>query len=172
MKGTLYWITGLSGAGKTSIGSGFYQKLKREKPNVVFLDGDVLRGVFGSTHGHSVEERKALALSYCNLCKMLTDQGIDVVCATMSLFSEVHNLNRANVDNYFEIFVDCDMRELVRRDQKGIYSRALRGEISNVVGVDLSFDRPQNCDLVIDNTTQDALEEKIDMILNLSSGNG
>jgi adenylylsulfate kinase-like enzyme len=66
---------------------------------------------------------------------MLTEQGLDVVCATMSLFREVHELNRATIQNYYEIFVECDMQELIRRDQKGIYSKALRGECDDVIGV-------------------------------------
>lgn len=165
----LYWITGLSGAGKTTIGKALYAQLKRRSPNVVFLDGDVLRAVFGSLHGHSIEERKILARSYSNLCRILTEQGISVVCATISLFREVHELNRATIGNYFEIFVECDMQELIRRDQKGIYSKALRGELDNVIGVTLQYDKPEQCDLIIDNTVPDAVAEKVALILNLST---
>lgn len=167
--GTLYWITGLSGAGKTTIGKALYTQLKTRKANVVFLDGDVLRSVFGTLHGHSIAERKALARSYSNLCKMLTEQGLDVVCATMSLFREVHELNRATIQNYFEIFVECDMQELIRRDQKGIYSKALRGECDDVIGVTLPFDRPEQCDLILDNTVTDSVADKIQKILLLPS---
>lgn len=166
--GILYWITGLSGAGKTTIGKALYNHLKTRKANVVFLDGDVLRSVFGTLHGHSIAERKTLARCYSNLCKMLTEQGLDVVCATMSLFREVHELNRATIQNYYEIFVECDMQELIRRDQKGIYSKALRGECDDVIGVTLPFDRPEQCDLILDNTNQNDLQEKIARIINLN----
>lgn len=165
--GTLYWITGLSGAGKTTIGKALYDHLKRQKSNVVFLDGDVLREVFGTLYGHSIEERKNLAKSYSNLCRMLTEQGIDVICSTMSLFREVHEMNRSAIENYFEIFIECDMQELIRRDQKGIYSKALKGELSDVIGVNMAFDRPELCDLVIDNTIKNNLQEKVAAILNL-----
>lgn len=170
--GRLFWITGLSGAGKTTIGRALYDDLRRLKPSVVFLDGDVLRSVFGALHGHSGDERKKLALSYSNLCKLLTDQGFDVVCSTISLFREVHELNRSLISEYYEIFIDCDMEELVRRDQKGIYSKALKGELQDVIGVNLPYDRPTNCDLVIDNTCQDSLAPKIDMILKLTTRKG
>jgi len=166
--GMVYWLTGLSGAGKTTIGKHLYARLKLIEPNVVFLDGDILRGVFGNNVGHSVEERKELALSYARLCKMLSDQGMDVVCATMSLFSEVHEFNRENIKRYVEVFIECDMDELKRRDQKGIYSRALKGELDNVVGVNLPYDRPKDCNLVIDNTSMDTLDEKVEKILGLS----
>jgi cytidine diphosphoramidate kinase len=168
--GTLYWITGLSGAGKTTIGKALYEQLKHQKPNVVFLDGDVLRSVFGILHGHSVNDRKKLAQSYSNLCKMLTDQGMDVVCATMSLFREVHEFNRSSIENYYEIFIECEMQELISRDQKEIYSRALKGDLENVIGINMPYDRPEKCDLVIDNTDKNNIQEKVQQILTLKSG--
>jgi cytidine diphosphoramidate kinase len=166
--GHLYWITGLAGAGKSTIGSALYERIHATKPNVVFLDGDALRSVFGSLHGHTLEERKLLGLSYARLCKMLTDQGHDVVCATMSLFKDVQDFNRANISRYHQIFIDCEMEELVLRDQKGIYSKALRGELSDVMGVNLPFDRPEDCALVIDNRCKDRLECKVQRILDLN----
>ena len=169
VNGTLFWITGLSGSGKSTIGRALYEELKRNKPNVVYLDGDTLRDIFGSQLGHSIEDRKKLAFGYSNLCKMLTNQGIDVICATMSLFREVHEYNRATILSYFEVFVDCDMQELVRRDQKGIYSKALNGELNDVIGVNLPYDRPEKCDLIIDNTNMGNIRLKINKILNLIS---
>lgn len=166
---TLYWITGLSGAGKTTIGKALYEKLKERSQSVVFLDGDKLREIFGSLHGHSIAERKLLAQCYSNLCRMLTEQGMDVVCATMSLFCEVHDYNRQNIPNYLEIFVECDMQELIRRDQKGIYSKALNGELDDVIGVNAPYDRPASCDLVIDNTEKKNLGKIIRKIINLNS---
>ncbi len=165
--GSLYWITGLSGAGKTTIGKALYDQLKSQKPNVVFLDGDVLRSVFDALHGHSVEDRNQLARSYSNLCKILTDRGIDVVCSTISLFREVHEFNRSAIENYFEVFVECDMQELIRRDQKAIYSNAMKGKLSDVVGVNMPYDRPEYCDLVIDNTGKNNIQGKIKAILNI-----
>ena len=167
--GTLFWITGLSGAGKTTIGKALYDHLKRRQENVVFLDGDVLRSVFGTLHGHSVEDRKGLARCYSNLCKMLTEQGIDVICSTISLFKEIHEMNRESIDKYYEILVECEMHELIKRDQKGIYSNALKGETDNVIGINLPYDRPENCDLVIDNTDKNAIQEKVQLILDLKN---
>lgn len=165
--GNVYWITGLSGAGKTTIGKRLYSRLKSLKPNVVFLDGDILRNVFGNHLGHSLEDRKKLAMSYSRLCKMLSEQDVDVVCATISLFKEVHDFNRKNIKNYYEIFIECEMQELKKRDQKGIYSKALIGEMDNVIGINISYDKPDKCDLVIDNTTKDSLNEKVEQIIQL-----
>ena len=171
LQGTLYWITGLAGAGKSTIGRRLYERLKEQKPNVVFLDGDVLRNIFANPLGHSLDDRKTLALIYSNLCRMLVDQQIDVVCATMSLFKEVHSYNRKHMRRYYEIFVDCQIEELIRRDQKGIYSSATSGQLQHVVGIDIPYDRPENCDLVIDNTAKDNLESKVDRIISLSVAN-
>ncbi|MDH3972681.1 MAG: adenylyl-sulfate kinase [Deltaproteobacteria bacterium] len=165
--GTVYWVTGLAGSGKTTIGKSFYGKLKDQKPNVIFLDGDTLRGVFGNNAGHSLDDRRELAMSYARLCKMISDQGIDVICATMSLFKEVHKFNRDNIAHYYEVFIECDMDELIRRDQKGIYSKAIKGDMKDVIGVNLPYDKPEDCDLVIDNTVQDRLNEKVGKITEL-----
>ncbi len=165
--GTVYWITGLAGSGKTTIGNFLHKRLRKDNKFVVFLDGDKLREVFGKEIGYSLEERKRLALSYSKLCKILSDQGVDVICATISLFKEVHRYNKQNLKYYYEIFVECDMPELISRDQKGIYSKALRGQAKNVMGVDLPYERPEGCSLIINNTTKASLDEKVERILNI-----
>ena len=150
--GRLIWITGLAGAGKTTIGKQLYAQLKATKPEVVFLDGDQLREVFGKSEAYTQEERQQLALSYSRLCKVLCSQGIDVICATISMFTECHHWNRANIVRYCEIYIQVPMKILIERDQKQLYSRALQGEIKNVVGVDLGFVAPEKPDLILDNS--------------------
>ncbi len=149
--GTLYWITGLSGAGKTTISKEFVTLLKKTKSHVVFLDGDMLREVFGVKKAFSREERLDLALQYCRLCKVLTQQNLDVVCATISMFKECHDFNREQIKNYCEIYLKVPMGVLRKRDSKEIYSRAEKGELTQVMGVDLDFHEPENPDLVLNN---------------------
>lgn len=163
----LVWITGLSGSGKTTIGKEVYKKLKEKYLNTVFLDGDSFREVLGNDLGHSPKDRFENAKRIHRMCKFLVSQNINVVCATMSLYKEVHDLNRAEMKNYFEIFVECDIEELIRRDQKGLYSKALRQERDDVVGVNLPYDKPKDCELVIDNSTKSDLLIKVEKILNL-----
>lgn len=166
--GNVYWITGLAGSGKTSIGRELYKRLKKLKPNVVLLDGDILREILGNSLGYSIEERKSLAMIYSRLCKALSEQGIDVICSVISLFKEVHKFNRENIKNYYEIFIECDMKELIKRDQKGIYSKAIRGKIKDVIGVDLTYDKPKKCDLVINNTKKNNLDKKVEKIIQVA----
>ena len=165
--GIVFWITGLAGAGKTTIGRHLYKKLRKGCSNVIFLDGDILRGIFAKDAGHTIKERKKLALSYAHLCRMLSDQGIHVVIATISLFKEIHDYNRRNISRYYEIFIDCRMDELIKRDQKGIYSKAMAGKAKNVMGIHHSFDRPVKCHLVIDNSEKGGLKMKVASILSL-----
>jgi len=163
----LVWITGLAGSGKTTIGKEVYKKLKEKYKNTVFLDGDNFREVLGNDLGHNLKDRFENAMRIHRMCKFLVNQDINVVCATMSLYKDIHNLNRKDIKNYFEVFLECSMDELIRRDQKGLYSKALRGEAENVVGVDLPYDKPNDADLVIDNSKKENLHKNIESILNL-----
>ena len=162
----LIWITGLAGSGKTTIGKEVYKKLKVIYPNTVFLDGDSFREILGNDLGHNPKDRFENALRIHRMCKFLTDQNINVICATMSLYKEIHKLNRKKIKNYLEVFIDCDIDELIKRDQKGLYSKALKGEIKNVVGIDLPYDKPENADVTINNTQKSNLEQKVELILN------
>ncbi|MEE9257520.1 MAG: adenylyl-sulfate kinase [bacterium] len=148
--GTVYWLTGLSGAGKTTIGLLLYERLRAGKPNVVMLDGDGLRDVFDDI-GYSPEERKRVAMYNARFCKMLSDQGIDVVCATISMSHRCREWSRANIPNYCEVYIRVPMEVLAKRDSKGLYAKARRGETANVIGMDVSAEEPRHPDLVIDN---------------------
>ena len=108
-KGTLYLFTGLSGAGKTTVGKLLYEKIRAEKPNVFFLDSDAGRVVFNDKCGYSREERLEGAYRNARVCKMLADQGIDVVCCTISMFDGVREWNREHIPGYCEIYLDVPM---------------------------------------------------------------
>jgi len=149
--GRVFWFTGLSGAGKTTIGRLFFELLRADRPGAVFLDGDILREVFGNDLGHSREERMKSAMRNSRLCKMLSDQGIEVVCATISLFRECQEWNRGNIHGFHEIYLRVPMDILIKRDQKQLYSRAARGEVNNVMGVDLPVEEPLSPEIVFDN---------------------
>ena len=159
----LIWITGLAGSGKTSIGKEVFKKLKKLDPATAFIDGDNYRELFNS-YGYSREDRLEIAKKIIKLCYFLTQQNINVVCCTISLFNEIHEENRKLFDNYYEIYISCKMEELLRRDQKSLYSKALAGEINNVVGVDIDFDIPKQPFLSIDNSKNETLNKNIILI--------
>ncbi|NOQ29642.1 MAG: adenylyl-sulfate kinase [Helicobacteraceae bacterium] len=161
------WITGLSGSGKTTIGKGVYDKLKRKDSNTVFLDGDSFREILGNDLRHNQQDRLENAKRIHRMCKFLVSENINVVCTTMSLYKEVHDLNRKEINNYIEIFIECSMEELIRRDQKELYSKALKGKLDDIVGINAPFDKPLNCELIIDNTQLNDLDTKVYKILEL-----
>lgn len=163
----LIWITGLAGSGKTTIATEVHRHLKIRMDNVVLVDGDAVRDMFGADLGHDPQARYENALRITRLCKFLVEEGISVVCSTMSLYSTIHTMNRGITPRYFEVFVDVPMEELVRRDKNRLYSRALQGEIEHVVGVDQAFDRPKNPHLTIDNRQLTALEDKAKSVVRL-----
>ena len=145
------WLIGMSRAGKTSIGKEVYRLIKTRRPNVVFLDGDIVRDIMGNDLGHTLADRKKNADRICRLCKNLDDQGIDVICAILSIFPESQQWNREHLKKYFEVYIRVSFERLLERDAKGLYRKALAGEVENVVGVDLDFPEPANPDLVVNN---------------------
>lgn len=161
-KGYVYWLTGLSGAGKTTIGKRLFQHLKLMKSNIVMLDGDTLREVFGSDLGYSKEDRFKSAMRNARLCKLLSDQGIDVICATISMFDYCRQWNRENIENYKEIYIKVSIEDLKKRNQKKLYSSENNDMTNyNVVGIDIEFEEPKNPDVTICNNNVIDLDDKI-----------
>lgn len=155
----LIWITGLSGAGKTSLSVATASKLRDINTTPILLDGDEMRGVFGDKWGYTFSERQELAYVYARNCKMLSDQGFIVICATVAMFDDVRHWNRENNENYLEVFLDVPFDELVRRDQKGLYTKYRNASESND---ELPFDKyqlPTNPDIRAVNVGLNALEE-------------
>ena len=101
--GRVFWITGLSGAGKTTVGQELWTRLRAAGRPVTFLDGDALRAVIAEDLGYSAGNRRRSAMRNARLCRLLAEQGTDVVCATISLFHEVQRWNRENILDYREI---------------------------------------------------------------------
>src|SRR5580658_2611117 len=163
--GRVFWITGLSGAGKTTLGMELCARLRAAGRPVTFLDGDMLRSAIAEDLGHSAPDRRRSAMRNARLCRLLAQQGGDVICATISLFHEVQRWNRENIAGYFEIYLRVPMDELRRRDSKGIYARGQRGDAHDVVGIDVPAETPEAPDLVLDNYGAVDVESAVDRIL-------
>ena len=144
-KGTVYFFTGLAGAGKTTIGGLFYRRLREQKANVFLADGDQVRSIFGRS-GYSTDARKDAARRGFRLWRELAEQGIDVVVCSICMYAAVRDWNREHIENYREIYIKVTKETLLRRNQKGLYTAG-----TNVVGVDLPFDEPQRPGAVVGN---------------------
>lgn len=159
------WITGLSGSGKTTIAKSVYNKIKEDYKNTVFLDGDIIREALNGSFGYTLEERRVGARQIHGLCKMLDNEGLIVICATMSLFNDIQKLNREKFSKYIEIYLDVEFEELVKRDKKSLYSKALAGTEENVVGVNLKYEKPLNPELSLSNNQDKQKDLNINLIL-------
>jgi len=164
------WIIGLSGSGKTTLAGQVVKRIRQLNGKVVLLDGDLIRTLFGNDVDHTIEGRRRNAERLSVLSKFLADQGIHVVAAVLSIFPEWRRWNRENISNYTEVYIKASMQTLLRRDIKNLYARAARGEIVDVVGVDIPFPEPENPDMVIENDS-DRIEFKefIDKIMSIDA---
>mgnify|MGYP001160797472 FL=1 len=145
------WLIGLSGCGKTTLAEEVVRLARESRHPTVLLDGDKIRELFQDDLDHSLEGRKCNADRICRLSQFLEQQGINVVCAILSIFPESRNWCRENLINYYEVFIDSPIKDLIRRDSKGLYRQFNEGKIRNVAGLDLEFIRPEMPDLLIKN---------------------
>ena len=160
-----YWVTGLSATGKTTLSSLLVTHLRGQGKTVIHLDGDELRQVLADEI-YTREERVALAMRYARLCKLLSEQGVDVVIAVIGLFKEVHKWNRENITNYIEIFIDTPLSELKKRDPKNIYRDFELGVINNVAGIDLKIDVPSNPDIHLKWSEKSTIDSMFNELVN------
>ncbi|MBP1549984.1 MAG: adenylyl-sulfate kinase [Oscillospiraceae bacterium] len=153
----VYWITGMSGCGKTTLGKALYAKIKSTGRNAVFLDGDDMRKIFCDGLGYTYDDRKTCAFRYSRLCSYLSEQGTDVVCSTVSMFHSVRQWNRENIADYCEIYLKCSDEILKDRDYKNVYAK------DNVVGKDVLAETPEDPDLIFfsDSMTVASMVEEI-----------
>lgn len=170
-KGTLYFFTGLAGAGKSTIGGLFYEDLKERHPDAVLIDGHKRRENAGATEVKRGDYSNAARLAGARLmfrnCLQLTEHGHDVVCCSMSLFDEIRDWNRANFEHYLEIYLCVDM-DTLRRRRTALYSSD-----RDVVGVHLPWEEPKSPDIVIQNDgreTPEAIVAQIEEAFGLSEG--
>lgn len=148
--GILVWITGLPGSGKTTLAKKIYEDVKNKYP-CVMIDGDHLREIMGQDLGYTKKDRLINAYRIAKLNKHLVDNNIIVICSTVSLFKEIHEWNRSYIKNLLEIYIEVPMEILIKRNPKKIYSRALKGKLKNVYGVNQRFDIPPQPHLIIKN---------------------
>ena len=152
-KGILFWITGLSGSGKTSIAEKIKHQISKNYGPTLTISGDDLRKLFGYNK-FSKKARLLYALSYSKFCKHVTDQGINVIISTVSLFHIVREWNRKNIKNYFEIYIKADIAKIIERKSKFFY----KGNYKNIIGKNIKAEFPKRPDIIIENNFKKPLK--------------
>lgn len=157
------WFTGLSGAGKSTIARALVADLTRRAIKLEVLDGDAIREIFPAT-GFTRPERDAHIRRVGWVASRLEHHGIFVVAALVSPYEESRRFVRGLCRNFIEVHVATPLDECERRDVKGLYARARRGEIANFTGLDDPYEPPAAPELTLD-TTELSVEESVDRIL-------
>jgi adenylylsulfate kinase len=156
-------LTGLSSAGKSTTAQALAERLKGENRLVQVLDGDIVRDEIGHLFGYSREERVKVSKILRFTAKMLNENGISVIIAAISPYQEMRDNYRREMKNYIEVYVKCPLEVCVDRDAKGLYKKALRGDVKNVIGIDEVFEIPSTPDVVL-NTSESSTNECINQL--------
>jgi len=158
-KGILFWITGLSGAGKTSVSRKIYKKIKNEFGKTIFINGDDLRKIF-DLKGYNYKDRKKIGLQYSRLFKKITDQNVNVIFAGVVLIESVRKWNKKNIDNYLEIYLKANIKKIIKRKYKRLYSQT-----KNLVGLNVRAEFPKKPDIIINNNFEESIKSISDRLL-------
>ena len=153
-KGVTLWFTGLSGAGKSTLANHVATELRRRGLKVEILDGDEVRTNLSKGLGFSKEDRAPTIKRIGSVCKLLTRNGVVAISAAISPYREVRDHNRTEIGQFIEIYVRCSIEELTRRDVKGLYKKALAGELPNFTGVSDPYEPPLNPEITVDSERQ------------------
>jgi ATP sulfurylase/adenylyl-sulfate kinase len=162
--GLTIWLTGLSGAGKSTLADRLAAQLRAEGRRVEVLDGDAVRENLSRGLGFSKEDRDTNIRRIGYVAEMLTRNGVTVIVAAISPYRAVRDEVRARIGAFVEVHVDCPFDELVRRDVKGLYLRALAGEITHFTGVSDPYEAPLAPEVRVDSGTQ-TTDESVSAIL-------
>ena len=161
----VYWITGLSGVGKTPLAKKLTERLSIKEPTILY-DGDDLREALNLELGNDKESRLKIAYIYSDLIKLVVSQKVNVVCSTISLFHDIHDYNRKIFNQYYEILITKDIEKLILKDKKNIYSKSLKNE-DYAVGINIEPQYPKNPSLVFNFDEIRNLDLIVDEIINL-----
>ena len=153
-KGFTLWFTGLSGAGKSTISERIFERLRAQGAKVELLDGDVVRTHLSQGLGFSKEDRDTNIRRIGFVCELLSRNGVIALVAAISPYRAVREEVRATLENFVEVYVHCPIEVLAERDVKGLYKKALAGEIQSFTGVSDPYEPPANPEVVVDSSAE------------------
>lgn len=165
-KSMMIWFTGLSGSGKSTIANALQSELFKRGIQVYVLDGDNLRHGINANLSFSMEDRKENIRRTAEVGKLFVDAGLVVLAALISPVEEERQRARSRFaeDEFLEVYVSCTLQECEKRDPKGLYKKARKGEIPQFTGIHQPYEEPKNPDICID-TTDRTVEQSMQIIL-------
>jgi len=163
-EGFTLWFTGLSGSGKTTLARMVEKELRARDMKVEVLDGDVVRQNLSKGLGFSQEDRDTNIRRIGFVCQLLTRNGVVAIGSAISPYRAIRDENRKRIGRFVEVYVEAPLEVLVERDVKGLYKKALSGEISNFTGVSDPYEEPLHPEVVV-NTAEQTPEESLATIL-------
>jgi adenylyl-sulfate kinase len=168
-KGFVLWFTGLSGSGKSTLSRMIEGELRKRGCKIEVLDGDEVRENLSKGLGFSKEDRDTNIRRIGYVAKLLARNGAIAITAAISPYAEVRNQCRAMNRNFVEVYAECSIEELTRRDVKGLYAKALSGEIKNFTGISDPYEAPENPEVTINSETQSEEESLVAIMSYLES---
>ncbi len=153
-KGFTLWFTGLSGAGKTTLARGVEAILRERGMKVEVLDGDIVRQNLSKGLGFSKEDRDTNIKRIGFVCKLLTRNGVVAIGSAISPYQEVRDFIRKDIERFVEVYVKCPLEVLIERDVKGLYKKALDGEIENFTGISDPYEEPLSPEVTVDTSVE------------------
>ncbi|MFQ5866017.1 MAG: adenylyl-sulfate kinase [bacterium] len=163
-KGFTVWFTGLPSSGKSTVAELLAKELKRRGHKVEILDGDVVRTNLSKGLGFSKEDRDINIRRIGFVCHLLSRNGVVAISAAISPYRNVRDENRKLIGDFVEVYVYCPLEECIKRDVKGLYKKALAGEIKEFTGISDPYEEPLNPEVVIE-THKDQPQESVRKIL-------
>ncbi|MCS6835957.1 MAG: adenylyl-sulfate kinase [Anaerolineae bacterium] len=148
-QGFTLWLTGLSGAGKTTIGQGIEARMKALGLRVERLDGDTVRQGLTRDLGFSKEDRDKNIERVTYVAKLLSRNGVGVICSFISPYRQARETARRETTNFIEVYVHAPLEVCMSRDVKGLYAKALRGEIKQFTGIDDPYEAPERPEILL-----------------------
>jgi adenylylsulfate kinase len=157
-RGVAIWFTGLSGSGKSTIANELEYQLNRLGVHTYLLDGDNIRHGLNSNLAFSKKDREENIRRVAEVAKLFVDSGLITITAFISPFEKDRTKAKEVIKDFIEVFIDTPIQECIKRDPKGLYKKALDGEIKDFTGISSPYERPKNPDIHIDATKLDILE--------------
>jgi adenylyl-sulfate kinase len=163
-RGFVLWFTGLSGSGKTTLAKLIEKELRARGIRIERLDGDVVRQSLTADLGFSKEDRDKNIQRVTFVSKLLSRNDVGVVASFISPYRSTRDWVRNEVTNFIEVFVECPLEECIRRDVKGLYAKALAGEIPEFTGVSDPYEAPTHAEITV-NTAEESIEDSFAKIM-------